>query len=86
MLVLALPAPYASGQMKQRARHLGIVIGPMEPGPANAITDVSGVRVGHTTLVEGDSIRTGVTVVVPHEGPEPTPYSPAVIASTATAT
>jgi len=54
--------------MNQRARDLGLVIGSMEPGPANAITDVSGVRVGHTTLVEGGSIRTGVTVVVPHSG------------------
>ena len=38
------------------------------PGPANAITDVAGVRVGHTTLVNGDAVRTGVTVVVPHAG------------------
>ncbi|HZK52365.1 MAG TPA: P1 family peptidase, partial [Actinomycetota bacterium] len=45
--------------MHERARDLGIVIGSMEPGPANAITDVAGVRVGHTTLIEGGSIRTG---------------------------
>ena len=38
------------------------------PGPLNAITDVAGVRVGHTTLVTGDAVRTGVTVVVPHGG------------------
>ncbi|MGH2774609.1 MAG: P1 family peptidase [Actinomycetota bacterium] len=54
--------------MTDRARDLGIVIGSMEPGPANSITDVAGVRVGHTTLIEGDSVRTGVTVVVPHDG------------------
>ncbi len=48
-----------------RARDLGIEIGRLPPGPANAITDVPGVRVGHTTLIEGDSVRTGVTVVVP---------------------
>jgi D-aminopeptidase len=48
-----------------RARELGIAIGELEPGPANAITDVDGVRVGHTTLIEGDDVRTGVTVVVP---------------------
>jgi D-aminopeptidase len=48
-----------------RARDLGIVIGELEPGPLNAITDVDGVRVGHTTLIEGDNVRTGVTVVVP---------------------
>jgi D-aminopeptidase len=51
-----------------RARELGIVIGSGEPGPANAITDVVGVRVGHATLVEGDDVRTGVTVVFPHDG------------------
>ena len=38
----------------QRARELGIEIGELGPGPANAITDVAGVRVGHTTLIEGD--------------------------------
>ena len=49
-----------------RARELGIVIGTLEPGEHDAITDVAGVRVGHTTLIEGDDVRTGVTVVVPH--------------------
>jgi D-aminopeptidase len=48
-----------------KARELGIEIGELEPGRSNAITDVSGVRVGHTTLVEGDAVRTGVTVVLP---------------------
>jgi D-aminopeptidase len=59
-----------------RARDLGIRIGRMEPGPNNAITDVAGVRVGHTTLIRGDGplrvgegpVRTGVTVVIPHDG------------------
>ena len=50
-----------------RARELGIAVGTGEPGPRNAITDVAGVRVGHTTLVEGEDIRTGITVVVPPE-------------------
>ena len=50
-----------------RARELGIAIGEAEPGPNNAITDVGGTRLGHTTLIEGDSIRTGVTVLFPHE-------------------
>ena len=45
-----------------------IRIGTLPTGELNAITDVPGVRVGHTTIVEGDSIRTGVTVVFPHEG------------------
>jgi len=48
-----------------RARELGIVIGTGRPGPENAITDVAGVRVGHATLVRGDDVRTGVTVVFP---------------------
>jgi D-aminopeptidase len=52
-----------------RARDLGIVIGEHPPAPRNAITDVNGIRVGHTTLVEGDAVRTGVTVVVPPETP-----------------
>jgi D-aminopeptidase len=58
-----------------RARDLGIAIGLGTPGPLNAITDVPGVRVGHTTLIDGDGplvvgkgpVRTGVTVVVPRE-------------------
>ncbi|MGB3485347.1 MAG: P1 family peptidase [Mycobacterium sp.] len=49
-----------------RARELGIIIGQHQPGPVNAITDVAGVRVGHTTL-QGDGVNTGVTVVVPHD-------------------
>ena len=53
---------------RPRARDLGIAVGTLPPGPQNAITDVAGVRVGHTTLVEGDAVRTGVTVVLPHEG------------------
>ena len=52
-----------------RARDLEIEIGRLPTGPGNAITDVPGVTVGHTTLIEGESVRTGVTVVVPP--PEP---------------
>ena len=52
-----------------RARDLGIAIGDLEPGRRNAITDVEGVLVGHATLIEGDAVRTGVTVVVPPETP-----------------
>ncbi len=59
-----------------RARDHGIVLGHLAPGPLNAITDVAGVRVGHATLIRGDGprvvgegpVRTGVTVVVPHDG------------------
>jgi D-aminopeptidase len=52
-----------------RARELGIAAGSLEAGPLDAITDVGGVRVGHTTLVRGDDVRTGVTVVLPPEEP-----------------
>ena len=52
----------------QRARELGIVPGILTPGKHNAITDVKGVKVGHKTLIGGDTMRTGVTVILPHEG------------------
>jgi D-aminopeptidase len=55
-------------QERPRLREFGIKTGILEPGPLNAITDVAGVKVGHTTLIEGDSIRTGVTAILPHEG------------------
>ena len=55
-------------QTRPRARDLGVAPGIYSPGPLNAITDVADVRVGHTTIVEGDSVRTGVTAIVPHGG------------------
>ena len=55
-------------QSRARARDLGIAPGVFTPGPLNAITDVGDVRVVHTTIVEGDSVRTGVTAIVPHGG------------------
>lgn len=57
-----------SQERRPRARDLGLAPGVFEPGPLNAITDVGGVRLGHLTLVEGDSVRTGVTAIVPHGG------------------
>lgn len=51
-----------------RLRDFGITPGVLPPGPYNAITDVAGVRVGHCTLIEGDSVRTGVTAILPHHG------------------
>jgi D-aminopeptidase len=47
---------------------LGVAPGVLRPGPRNAITDVRGVRVGHATVIQGDSILTGVTAVLPHPG------------------
>jgi len=51
-----------------RLREYGITPGVLTPGKFNAITDVSGVQVGHTTIVEGENIRTGVTAILPHDG------------------
>ena len=53
---------------RARARDLGVRPGVFPTGRNNAITDVVGVRVGHATLVQGDSVRTGVTAILPHEG------------------
>ncbi len=53
---------------RPRAREIGIAPGTMETGPLNAITDVGGVLVGQTTIVQGDTVRTGVTAVLPHAG------------------
>lgn len=53
---------------RPRAREAGIVIGVLPTGPLNAITDVAGVKVGQVTIIEGDTIRTGVTAVLPHGG------------------
>lgn len=60
----------ATGQdaSRPRARDIGLRPGVFEPGPLNAITDVGGVLVGHRTLIEGDAVRTGVTVILPHGG------------------
>jgi len=55
----------AQSPSRPRARDLGLSPGVFSPGVLNAITDVSGVRVGHVTLIEGDNVRTGVTAIVP---------------------
>src|SRR5512146_105937 len=68
LLIAAGTFSVGQSEPRPRARDLGIQIGVLQPGPANAITDVSGVRVGHTTLIKGDSIRTGVTAILPHGG------------------
>jgi D-aminopeptidase len=71
LLAAALLAADAAGQSpapRPRARDAGVAIGILPPGPLNAITDVAGVRVGQVTVVEGDSVRTGVTAILPHGG------------------
>ncbi|GKS64353.1 aminopeptidase [Nitrospira sp.] len=62
-------------QGRKRVRELGVVIGQYQPGPLNAITDVTGVKVGHRTLISGEGtlkpgegpVRTGVTVIIPRD-------------------
>ncbi len=63
-----MTGPAEAAAERSRARQAGIEIGILPPGPLNAITDVAGVAVGHVTLREGGSIRTGVTAVLPHGG------------------
>ena len=53
-------------EARPRARDLGVAPGVFQPGPLNAITDVAGVRVGQTTIIEGDSVRTGITALLQH--------------------
>ncbi|HWP43641.1 MAG TPA: P1 family peptidase [Blastocatellia bacterium] len=53
---------------RPRAREIGLKIGVLPTGPLNAITDVAGVLVGHTTLIRADNVRTGVTAILPHAG------------------
>jgi D-aminopeptidase len=67
-VTIAVLVTVAAAQPRPRARDLGVAPGVHAPGPLNAITDVDGVRVGHTTVIEGDRVRTGVTAVVPHGG------------------
>jgi len=61
-------AQMTTEQGRPRARDLGLVVGVLPPGKLNAITDVIGVRVGHATMIRGDSVRTGVTAILPHSG------------------
>ena len=68
LAALTFAGPADGQQARVRARELGIVPGVLPTGPRNAITDVPGVRVGHATVREGDSVRTGVTAILPHEG------------------
>lgn len=58
----------AQDERRPRVRDAGIVVGVLSPGSLNAITDVSGVAVGHSTIVQGDNVRTGATAILPHGG------------------
>ena len=67
-ILLTITSLHASTQTRPRAREVGITVGVLPTGTLNAITDVDGVLVGHTTIVRGDNIRTGVTAILPHSG------------------
>ena len=66
VLVVTEAAPQEKS--RPRAREAGVIVGVLQPGPLNAITDVGGVAVGHKTLIRGDNVRTGVTAILPHNG------------------
>jgi len=79
LLILALPASVQAdaeagissrdgADPRPRARELGIAPGVLPTGRLNAITDVAGVRIGHVTLIRGDTVRTGATAILPHGG------------------
>ena len=68
LIFVSLMAPPAQTQNRPRAREAGVIVGVLPTGPLNAITDVDGLLVGHTTIIRGDNIRTGVTAILPHGG------------------
>ena len=68
MIATTALAAQSAAPGRARARDLGVAPGIFEPGALNAITDVAGVRVGQTTIMRGDSVRTGVTAILPHAG------------------
>lgn len=67
-LVVLIATNVNAQEKRGRARDFGIFTGILRTGKNNAITDVTGVKVGHTTLIKGDSVRTGVTAIIPHGG------------------
>jgi D-aminopeptidase len=68
IVLIMLVGLSAQSQNRPRARDLGVKVGILPPGSLNAITDVSGVLVGHTTIIRGDNVRTGITAILPHGG------------------
>ena len=72
VILLGVISPFAESSSQEtkrpRAREAGVIVGILPTGALNAITDVTGVSVGHTTLIRGDNVRTGVTAILPHNG------------------
>ncbi len=67
-VITAAAAQNITSNTRPRAPDLGLKVGILPTGPLDAITDVAGVAVGHTTIIRGDNVRTGVTAIVPHPG------------------
>ena len=63
-----IPTTSIAQDKRARARELGITTGILPTGKWNAITDVPGIKVGHTSVIEGKNVRTGVTAIIPHDG------------------
>jgi D-aminopeptidase len=68
LISATIAAQDKSPNTRPRASDLGLKVGILPTGPLDAITDVAGVGVGHTTIIRGDDIRTGVTAILPHPG------------------
>src|SRR6267154_6324816 len=67
LTAVALPQS-VTPEARPRCSDLGLKVGVLPTGPLDAITDVAGVRVGHTTIIRGDDLHTGVTAILPHPG------------------
>lgn len=65
---ILLPVSAWAQPARPRARDAGVIVGILPTGTLNAITDVAGVKVGHTTIIRGENVRTGVTAILPHAG------------------
>jgi len=67
-LLMGQTVSQAQDARRPRARDAGVIVGVLPTGPLNAITDVAGVSIGHSTIIRGENVRTGVTAVLPHGG------------------
>ena len=67
-IFIAISLFETTNAQRKRARDVGVEIGLFKTGKWNAITDIKGVEVGHETIIRGDNIRTGVTIIKPHAG------------------
>src|SRR2546427_11690233 len=68
LVTAAAAAQNTTSNARPRARDLGLKVGILPTGPLDAITDVAGVEIGQTTIIQGTDVRTGVTAILPHPG------------------